>query len=154
MCTTGNFGNILGAYYAKKMGIPIRNLVVACNENNIVHDFFSCGEYNISNRVLHKTASPAIDILKSSNLERYIFEAGKKRISTANLFNELEKHKKFEIDCKSELFQTIQQDFLTGWCSSDESLHTIKDVFRRTGYLMDPHTGVAKNVADQLSLGQ
>ncbi|XP_067939683.1 threonine synthase-like 1 [Watersipora subatra] len=151
---TGNFGNVLGAYYAKMMGIPIRHLVIVSNNNNVLTEFFSSGVYDISERKLLTTSSPAIDILKSSNLERFLFSVSGGDNSLMNqLFSSLETSGKFSVAHDLSLIEKIQSEIKADWCIDEDSLKTMKDVHRRTGYLLDPHTAVAKTVADRMALG-
>lgn len=144
---TGNFGNILGAYYAKKAGVPIGKLLCASNENNVLTDFIATGTYDISAREFVTTPSPSMDILISSNLERLLFElAGAERVREwmASLFAE----GRFRVD--RETFGALRALFIGDWVNNDESLGVISRVYDETGYLMDPHTAVAWEVAERL----
>ncbi|MBN2822541.1 MAG: threonine synthase [Coriobacteriia bacterium] len=144
---TGNFGNILGAYYAKKTGVPIGKLLCASNENNVLADFIATGTYDISARTFVTTPSPSMDILISSNLERLLFEltgAEKVREWMASLSAE----GRFQVD--RETFGLMREHFIGDWVSNDESLGVISRVYDETGYLMDPHTAVAWEVAERL----
>ncbi|XP_012670695.2 threonine synthase-like 1 [Clupea harengus] len=146
---TGNFGNAQSALYAKQMGIPIRKVICASNLNCVVADFINTGRYDLRGRKLTLSHSPAIDILKSSNLERFIYHiSGGDSGLVRDLFTSLEKHQHFEVS--AELRQKINQDVRAGWCSEEECLATIRDVYSQTGYVMDTHTAVAKAVADRL----
>ena len=140
---TGNFGDILAGYYAKEMGLPIDKLVIASNDNNVLTDFFTSGTYN-ANRDLVKTISPSMDILVSSNLERLIFHKSS---------DEVVKEKMADLKDKG-IFELKGDfhEFLCGYAKEDETRETIKKVFEEENYLMDPHTGVAKNIVDKLSL--
>jgi len=143
---TGNFGNILGAYYAKLMGVPIDRLVCASNENNVLADFIATGVYDISGRDFVTTPSPSMDILISSNLERLLYHlAGPERVREWML--QLSELKKFQVD--PETFKAIRAHLVGDFVSNDESLATIKRVWDETGYLMDPHTAVAWEVAER-----
>ncbi|GAA6087597.1 threonine synthase-like 1 isoform X1 [Tachysurus ichikawai] len=146
---TGNFGNAMSAVYAKQMGVPIRNIICASNHNHIVSDFISTGQYDLRGRKLMLSNSPAIDILKSSNLERFLHYAssGDGQL-VQNLFVSLEKEQHFTVS--EDFLQMIRQDVQAGWCSEDDCLNTIQEVHLKTGYIMDTHTAVAKAVADQL----
>ncbi|KAK2854463.1 hypothetical protein Q7C36_006332 [Tachysurus vachellii] len=146
---TGNFGNAMSAVYAKQMGVPIRNIICASNHNRIISDFISTGQYDLRGRKLMLSNSPAIDILKSSNLERFLHYAssGDGQL-VQNLFVSLEKEQHFTVS--EDFLQTIRQDVQAGWCSEDDCLNTIQEVHSKTGYIMDTHTAVAKAVADQL----
>lgn len=146
---TGNFGNTMSAVYAKRMGIPIRNIVCASNHNCVVSDFICSGQYDLRGRKLMPSNSPAIDILKSSNLERFLHHASSRdRKLLRDLFVSLEKEQHFTVS--EDLLRTIQQAVQAGWCSEDDCLTTIQEVYSKTGYVMDTHTAVAKFVADRL----
>ena len=140
---TGNFGDILAGYYAKEMGLPIDKLVIASNDNNVLTDFFTSGRYD-ANRDLVKTISPSMDILVSSNLERLIFHKSSDAIVKEKM-TDLKDKGLFE-------FKGDFDEFLCGFAKEDETRETIKKVFEEENYLMDPHTGVAKNIVDKLSL--
>ena len=142
---TGNFGNILAAYYAKLMGLPIRRLHCASNMNNILTDFLSKGEYD-ARREFYKTTSPSMDILISSNLERLLFEvSGRNGKLTAERMNKLKSDKVYKITPEEQA--EIAKTFVGGWASEDEVVETVYDVFCDTGYTMDTHTGCAMKVA-------
>jgi len=144
---TGNFGNILGAYYARRMGVPIGRLLCASNENRVLTDFISTGLYDISDREFVTTPSPSMDILISSNLERLLFElAGPERVR--EWMAGLAAEKRFRVD--RETFAAMRELFIGDWVSNDENLNTIARVYDETGYLMDPHTAVAWEVAERL----
>ncbi|KAJ8279239.1 hypothetical protein COCON_G00063050 [Conger conger] len=146
---TGNFGNAMSAMYAKQMGIPIRKLICASNRNNVVADFIATGEYDLRGRPLVASHSPAIDILKSSNLERLLFHvSGRDSQLVRDLFSSLEKKQYFKVP--GALLERIQHDILAGWCSEVECMAAIREVHLSTGYILDPHTAVAKVVADRL----
>jgi threonine synthase len=145
---TGNFGNILGAYYAKQMGVPIRHLICASNENNVLVDFIATGVYDISGRDFVTTPSPSMDILISSNLERLLYHlAGPTAVRS--WMADLAEHQKFKVD--QETFRAVRELLLGDFVSNEDSLSTIKRVFDETGYLMDPHTAVAWEVAERVS---
>ena len=142
---TGNFGNILAAYYAKRMGLPVRRLHCASNMNNILTDFFSSGKYD-THRNFYKTTSPSMDILISSNLERLLFEiCGRDTKRTAELMKQLKE--KGEYAVTSEEKAKIAEVFDGGFANEDEVVETIYDLFLDTGYTMDTHTGCAMKVA-------
>ena len=144
---TGNFGNILAAYYSKKMGVPINKLVCASNSNNVLTDFINTGVYD-RNRKFFTTISPSMDILISSNLERMIFElCGGDDKYVAALQENLSKCGKFEVneDIKSKLSDI----FYGGFCDDADTLKTIGETFEEYGYLCDTHTAVAVNVCKQ-----
>ena len=140
---TGNFGNILAAFYAKNMGVPVGKLICASNENKVLYDFFETGVYD-KNRDFILTTSPSMDILISSNLERLIFKiAGENAKATADMMNSLATDGKYEVtdEMKAQL-----KDFVGGWASEEECAAEIKRVYDKTGYVMDTHTAVASAV--------
>ena len=140
---TGNFGNILAAYYAKNTGVPIGKLICASNSNKVLFDFFQTGEYD-RNRDFVLTASPSMDILISSNLERLIYHiSGDSASKDAEYMKQLTETGKYEItdDMRSKLV-----DFFGGFATEEETFDTIRKVFDKTGYLMDTHTAVASSV--------
>jgi len=133
---SGNFGNALGGYYAMKMGLPVEKILIASNSNNVLTDFINKGIYDISDASVIATTSPAMDILKSSNVERILFDLfGTER--TKELMQALDSEKKYTLT-KSELEQ-IQQVFVADFCTDDEGKEYIQSAFNQ-GYLMDPHT--------------
>ncbi|MFL0194723.1 threonine synthase [Clostridium sp. WILCCON 0269] len=140
---TGNFGNILAAYYAKKMGLPINKLICASNENKVLYDFFKSGTYD-SEREFVVTISPSMDILISSNLERLIYDISGRNASVVNeLMSNLNSRNKYTVreNMKDEL-----KIFYGGFASEAETLQSIKDTFNTHQYLMDTHTSVAYSV--------
>ncbi len=140
---TGNFGNILAAFYAKNMGVPVGKLICASNENKVLYDFFETGIYD-RNREFILTSSPSMDILISSNLERLIFRiAGDDAKKTADMMEALKTTGKYTItdDMKAKL-----ADFTGGWASEEDTAKEIKRVYDETGYVMDTHTAVASSV--------
>lgn len=144
---TGNFGNILAAYYAKQMGAPIGRLLCASNENKILTDFISTGTYDISERPFIKTPSPSMDILISSNMERMLYHlADAERVST--WMNELKEHKRFTLD--RDTFAKMRELFVADFATNKESLETIARVYDEYNYLCDPHTAVAWEVGERL----
>ena len=146
---TGNFGNILAAYYAKRMGAPIRMLFCASNENRVLADFINTGTYDISDRDFVKTPSPSMDILVSSNLERQLFEiTGRDSAAITSWMQDLKTQKKFRVDC--ETFDKMREQFRADSVDNDTCLQTIKETFDRFNYLLDPHTAVAFKVAETL----
>lgn len=133
---SGNFGNVLGAYYAQKMGLNVEKLLVASNENNILTEWINTGVYDITNKSLKLTKSPAMDILKSSNIERVIFDLfGSSR--TKELMEDLNSNNKF-IMTKDETDE-LKKYFSATYCDDTFGNNTIKE-FLDNGYLMDPHT--------------
>lgn len=146
---TGNFGNILAAVYAKMMGIPIRKFICASNQNHVLTDFIKTGHYDLRNRRLAQTFSPSINILKSSNLERHLYlMTNKDGQLMANLYNQLETQLHFQVE--KMLVEKLQQDFVADWCSEGECLEAISTTYNTAGYILDPHTAVAKVVADKM----
>ncbi len=140
---TGNFGNILAAYYAKNMGLPINKLVCASNDNKVLYDFFTTGSYD-KNREFILTTSPSMDILISSNLERLIYKiAGCDDAKNKELMTSLATTGKYEIteEMKAEL-----ADFYGNYATEAETANVIKSIFEETGYVIDTHTGVAAEV--------
>ena len=144
---TGNFGNILAAYYAKLMGIPIGKLICASNENKVLFDFFKTGVYD-KNREFVLTTSPSMDILISSNLERLIYLiAGEDSDKTRHLMEELKSGGRYEI---SEDMKARLKDFSSGYASEEETEGEINNVYRKTGYVLDTHTAVASHVCREI----
>ena len=140
---TGNFGNILAAYYAKQMGVPIAKLICASNENKVLFDFFQTGVYN-RNREFVLTSSPSMDILISSNLERLIYTiAGQDAEKDTELMNELKEKGVYEIT--PEMKERLA-DFRGGYATEAETAEMIHDTYKKTGYVMDTHTAVAAYV--------
>ena len=143
---TGNFGNILAAYYAKEMGIPIAKFICASNDNKVLYDFFETGVYN-KNREFILTTSPSMDILISSNLERLIYKiADGSDVKNNELMNALTSKGEYTIsdDMKAKL-----AEFYGGYASENETAATIKKVYESDGYIMDTHTAVAATVYDK-----
>ena len=144
---SGNFGNILAGYYALKMGLPIGKLICASNQNKVLTDFFNLGSYDISKRDFHKTTSPSMDILVSSNLERLIFELSNRDSKvTAQRMTDLKKNGRYTIT--SEEKKQTDKIFSAGWADEDEVADTIEEFFEEYGYISDPHTAVALKVWD------
>ena len=146
---TGNFGNILAAWYAKQMGTPIGLLMCASNENRVLTDFINAGTYDISNREFVLTPSPSMDILVSSNLERQLFElTGRDSKAIAAWMQSLNENRSFQVD--RDTFAKLREDFAAESVNNQECLDTIHEVFDAHGYLMDPHTAVAYAAAERL----
>lgn len=140
---TGNFGNILAAYYGKKMGLPIHKLICASNENNVLYDFLNSGVYD-KRRDLKLTMSPSMDILISSNLERLLYEiSGRDEALIKELMLKLQKEGKYEI---TEDMKTKLKDFYGGYASEQKTLESISNLYKSSGYVMDTHTAVAYSV--------
>ncbi len=146
---TGNFGNILAAWYAKQLGTPLGKLFCASNENRVLTDFINTGTYDITHRNFVLTPSPSMDILVSSNVERQLFElSGRNAQAIATWMDDLKTSKTFTID--SSTLARFQADFLADSVDSATCLATIKEVLDAHGYLLDPHTAVAYKVAERL----
>ncbi len=143
---TGNFGNILAAFYAKNMGLPIAKLICASNENKVLFDFFATGEYD-KNRDFILTNSPSMDILISSNLERLIYRiAGNDADKNAELMKSLSTTGKYEI---TEEMKEALKDFYGNYTSEAETAAVIKALYEDTGYVIDTHTAVAAGVYEK-----
>jgi len=131
---TGNFGNILAGYFAKKMGLPVKTFICASNENKVLYDFFTTGVYN-KNRNFSVTTSPSMDILISSNLERLLCIASGQE-KTKTLMESLNKEGKYELDL-------TKGDIKGEYATEKETAEAIKDMFEKSGYVLDTHTAVA-----------
>ena len=141
---TGNFGNILAAYYAKQMGVPIGKLICASNENKVLFDFFQTGTYD-RNRKFVLTSSPSMDILISSNLERLIYTiSGQDAKKDSELMEQLKENGKYEIT--AEMKEKLK-DFAGGYATEEETKAAIHEVYKKTRYVMDTHTAVASHVS-------
>lgn len=137
---TGNFGNILAAYYAKQMGLPIKKLICASNKNKVLFDFFESGIYDC-NREFFLTASPSMDILISSNLERLLYHIAGEDASVVNeLMTSLKEKGQYTV---SETMREGLKDFAGGYANDEQTKAMIKQVYDEEGYLMDTHTAVA-----------
>ncbi len=148
---TGNFSNILAGYYARRMGVPIRRLICASNRNRVLADFFGSGAYD-RNREFFRTMSPSMDILISSNLERFLFEltgGDSKRINT--WYGQLESCGSFEVD--DETRAGMAEAVRAGWVDEERVLRTIGSVFADHGYVLDTHTAVGVAVGEDLDDG-
>ncbi|CAA6812256.1 MAG: Threonine synthase (EC [uncultured Thiotrichaceae bacterium] len=133
---SGNFGNALGGYYAMKMGLPVEKILIASNTNNILTELFTTGKYDLRKSQLIATTSPAMDILKSSNIERILHDMfGAER--TRELMHSLDTEKSYELT--TEELSKLQNVFVADFCTDEEGTAYIKDTFAG-GYLMDPHT--------------
>lgn len=140
---TGNFGNILAAYYAKQMGLPIAKLICASNENKVLFDFFRTGTYD-KNRKFVLTSSPSMDILISSNLERLIYHlAGDDSEKCKELMEALAQDGRYDI---TAAMRSKLDDFFGGYASEEQTKETICDIYKEAGYVMDTHTAVAAHV--------
>ena len=142
---TGNFGNILAGYYAYKMGLPVNKFICASNQNNVLADFFKTGTYSVENRAFHKTSSPSMDILISSNLERLIFEfSNRDDVLTNARMADLKNKGAYSVSA-AEL-KELQKLFVGGFASEEEVFACIDETFDTHGYIADTHTAVALSV--------
>ena len=143
---TGNFGNILAAYFAKEMGLPVNKLICASNANKVLTDFIETGVYD-RNRDFYTTVSPSMDILISSNLERLLYIlCGRDSAIINDWFTQLKENGKYTVsdDVKAQ----IQSLFVAGCCDDVKTKETINRVYNDYGYLADTHTAVALDVCD------
>ena len=144
---TGNFGNILAAYYAKQMGVPIGKLICASNSNNVLTDFLQTGIYD-RNRLFHTTMSPSMDILISSNLERLLFDlSGQDDELVRGYMNDLAAEGKYTV--APSIRRKIETLFAAGYCDDVQTQNVIGRMWKEHNYLIDPHTAVAFDVLDQ-----
>ena len=143
---TGNFGNILAGWYAKRMGLPVRKLVCASNRNRVLTEFFAKGSYD-AKRQFYRTMSPSMDILVSSNLERLLFEtSGRNASLTAERMKELAERGCYEVTAAEH--RALEEDFFAAFASEDDTVEAMYEVFEEYGYPMDTHTGVAMHAAN------
>jgi threonine synthase len=146
---TGNFGDVYAGYLAKKMGLPINKLVVATNQNDILHRAISKGEYTIEK--VSETISPSMDIQLASNFERLLYDVNNHDdIETATVMNDIKEKGNYIIDKKK--LEKINVDFLSARVSEEEVLKTIKDVFEKYKTILDPHTAIGYNALDKVNL--
>ena len=143
---TGNFGDILAGYYAKRMGLPVGTLVCASNRNNVLTDFISTGTYD-ARREFHRTTSPSMDILVSSNLERLLYHVTGSDTEVASLMKQLNETGSYTV--RPETLATIQESFACGWSSEAQVAEEIRARYEQDHYLCDTHTAVAFHVAAQ-----
>lgn len=145
---TGNFGNIFAALVAKSMGLPVRRLICASNDNKVLTDFLSTGVYDLRDRKFVTTISPSIDILVSSNLERWLFLLYERDgAAVAQLYESLKKNRFFSV--RPDVLAKIRNTVVGGWCDQSQCAQTIADTLKTHGVLLDPHTAVAKFVSDK-----
>ena len=138
---TGNFGDILAGWYAKQMGLPVKKLVCASNRNKVLADFFKKGVYDVK-RDFHRTMSPSMDILVSSNLERLLFEiSGRNAKLTVQRMQDLAEKKEYSITAAEKA--RIDEEFFGGFAREDDTIEAMYEIFEEFGYAMDTHTGVA-----------
>ena len=144
---TGNFGNILAAYYAEKMGLPVAKFICASNSNNVLTDFIKTGEYD-KNRPFYQSVSPSMDILVSSNLERLLFDiTGNDAKKVSSMMSKLSKDGKYKLT--KALHKKIENKFWGGFCDDYFTKVQIWKTFTATGYTLDTHTAVAVDVYEQ-----
>lgn len=146
---TGNFGNILAAWYARAMGLPIARLICASNKNRVLADFFRTGAYD-RNRTFHRTMSPSMDILISSNLERFLFEVtGHDAGKIDDWYGSLARTGRFSVDPATKA--ALDEVIVPGWVDEPRVLATIGETYARHGYVLDPHTAVAVAVSSDIA---
>ena len=146
---TGNFGDVYAGYLAKKMGLPINKLVVATNQNDILHRAISKGEYNVEK--VSETISPSMDIQLASNFERLLFDVcNHDDTETSSIMKNIKEKGKYIIDKKK--LEKINNDFLSASVSEEEVLKTIKDVYGEFKTILDPHTAIGYNAFDKVNL--
>ncbi|MDR3292973.1 MAG: threonine synthase [Clostridiales bacterium] len=149
---TGNFGNILAGYYAKRAGLPIGKLLCASNKNNILTDFFRTGEYD-TDRTFHKTVSPSMDILVSSNLERLLFEfTDRDDKAVTELMTDLKEKGKYSVG--NTVLTALDREFFAGSADEKATKETIMNFYDAYGYVLDPHTAVAVSVLEEYLSGE
>jgi len=141
---TGNFGDILAGYFAKKMGLPIDKLVIASNKNNVLTKFFNTGVYD-ANKELYNTSSPSIDILVSSNLERLLYLISQDDELVNRLMQDLKTKKTYTIE--NDFLEKLQNDFIAVDASEEDCFDSIKEYYDKYHYLIDTHTGIATSVS-------
>ena len=137
---SGNFGNICAGYVARRMGLPIRRLILATNENSVLDEFFRTGRYRVRRKV-HETSSPSMDISKASNFERYVFDlVGREGARVKDLWRRLDQDGEFDLS-RSPWFAAVRASgFVSGSSSHEDRLRTIRLVHERFGVVIDPHT--------------
>ena len=144
---TGNFGNILAAYYAKCMGVPFGKLICASNHNNVLTDFLTTGVYD-RNRTFYHTVSPSMDILISSNLERLLFHLSHQDDKLVKSYMEsLKAEGRYEVS--DEIKRAIEKNFAAGYCDDTQTKEMIGRMYKEKGYLIDTHTAVAFHVLEE-----
>ncbi len=143
---TGNFGDIMAGWYAKKMGVPVGRLLCASNRNNVLSEFLSTGTYN-AKRTFYKTSSPSMDILVSSNLERLLWHESGSDAQVRAWMDALAKQGEYTVP--TNVLAAIKETFACGWAEEETVFAEIKSIFARDGYLCDPHTAVAFAVLEE-----
>lgn len=145
---TGNFGDIMAGYYAKKMGLPVGRLICASNRNNVLTDFFETGHYD-ARRDFYKTSSPSMDILVSSNLERLLYHASCSDEAVRGWMDQLAKTGEYQVD--EATLRAIRDSFTAGWADENAVEEEISRMYRQYHYLCDPHTAVAFHVQRRMA---
>jgi threonine synthase len=140
---TGNFGNLLAGYYAKRMGLPVGQIICASNKNNVLADFFASGVYQ-SQRAFFKTSSPSMDILVSSNFERFLYEMSERDVQKILTWYDSSNLGTFTVD--SSTLKLCQNTVFAGWANEEETQETISRSYKAYQYVFDPHTAVAMTV--------
>jgi threonine synthase len=136
----GNFGNIYAGYVARQMGLPIRKLILASNENDVLDEFFRTGRYRVRRKV-KETSSPSMDIAKASNFERYVFElVGRDRARVRDLWRRLDEDGEFDLSRSAYYARVRDTGFVSGRSVHEDRIKTIKSVYTRFGVVIDPHT--------------
>jgi threonine synthase len=144
---SGNFGNIYAGYVARAMGLPVRRLILASNENDVLDQFFKTGKYRISKKVKH-TTSPSMDISKASNFERYVFDLfGRDGARVKDLWRRLEAEGEFDLSHSPYWPRVAQSGFVSGKSTHTDRLATIRMMFEKYGLMIDPHTADGVKVA-------
>ena len=143
---TGNFGDILAGYYAKRMGLPVGRLVCASNRNNVLTEFLKTGHYD-ARRTFYRTTSPSMDILVSSNLERLLYHMCEDTEKVSGWMEELRTQGHYQVD--AQCLEKIQEIFSAGCTDDEQAAEEISVMFRDNQYLCDPHTAVAFRVAQE-----
>src|SRR5262249_26683302 len=138
---SGNFGNILAGHVAREMGLPIRRLILATNENDVLDEFFRSGRYRVRKAAeTHHTSSPSMDISKASNFERYVFEVvGRDAAVVRDLWQRVERDGGFELAPTPHWSRVAASGFVSGMSTHADRIATIRDTFRRYGVTVDPH---------------
>jgi len=139
---SGNFGNVYAGHIAREMGLPVERLIVATNENDVLDEFFRSGRYRVRKGAEVKaTSSPSMDISKSSNFERYVYElVGRDPVRLKSLWEELERNGAFDLSGTAYFRQVAKTGFVSGSSTHAERLATIRRVWERYGVMIDPHT--------------
>ncbi len=141
---TGNFGNILAAYYAKQMGLPVKNFICASNTNNVLTDFFNTGKYDLERRFVPTVSPPSMDIMISSNLERFLYAiSGSSDTTITSLMNDLKEKGVYEI---SDEMKDNMKNFFGGYADDVTTIDAIRELYQTFNYTVDTHTAVAYQV--------